>query len=52
MNDEVELAWEILDPVLENWAESGKPDTYEAGTWGPKSADDMMAWTGRAWRRP
>ena len=25
---------------------------YEAGTWGPASADAMMARDGRAWRRP
>ncbi|MBT0568041.1 glucose-6-phosphate dehydrogenase [Williamsia sp. CHRR-6] len=49
---EVELSWKILDPVLEEWAASGKPDTYESGKWGPQSADEMMARTGRAWRRP
>jgi len=51
-NDEVELAWQILDPVIEHWAASGKPEPYAAGTWGPDSADAMMAHTGRAWRRP
>ena len=52
VNAEVELSWQILDPVLEHWAASGKPDGYEAGTWGPQSAEDMMARHGRAWRRP
>ncbi|NLG47355.1 glucose-6-phosphate dehydrogenase, partial [Gordonia sp. (in: high G+C Gram-positive bacteria)] len=52
VDEEVELSWQILDPVLENWAESGAPDEYESGTWGPASADEMMARTGRAWRRP
>ncbi|MFT3715237.1 MAG: glucose-6-phosphate dehydrogenase [Gordonia sp. (in: high G+C Gram-positive bacteria)] len=52
VNEEVELSWQILDPVLDQWASSGKPEKYEAGTWGPKSADQMMARTGRAWRRP
>jgi glucose-6-phosphate 1-dehydrogenase len=52
VNDEVELSWKILDPILANWAESGKPDTYESGTWGPASAEEMMARAGRAWRRP
>lgn len=52
VNDEVELSWKILDPVLEDWAASGRPDTYESGTWGPRSADEMMSRVGRTWRRP
>jgi glucose-6-phosphate 1-dehydrogenase len=52
VNAEVELAWEILDPVLENWATHGKPDPYEAGSWGPESSFDMLRRTGREWRRP
>lgn len=51
-NSEVERSWEILDPVLEYWAEQGTPDEYEAGTWGPASADRMLAKDGRTWRRP
>ena len=52
VNDEVELAWRILDPVLAYWADNGKPDPYEAGTWGPESAFEMLRRTGREWRRP
>lgn len=51
-NEEVELSWEILDPILENWENNGRPDEYEAGTWGPASADAMLARNGHAWRRP
>ena len=51
-NEEVELSWRILDPILEQWAIAGRPDDYAAGTWGPRSADDMMARVGRSWRRP
>ena len=51
VNEEVELAWEILDPVLDYWAEHGKPDPYESGTWGPDSAFEMLRRTGREWRR-
>lgn len=51
-NEEVELSWRILDPVLEYWATRGQPEEYPAGTWGPKSADAMMKNTGRKWRRP
>ncbi len=52
VNAEVELAWEILDPVLDNWAAHGKPDPYEAGTWGPESSFEMLRRSGREWRRP
>ena len=51
-NAEVELSWEILDPVLDYWASHGKPEAYESGTWGPASADEMMHRMGRDWRRP
>ncbi|MCL2455236.1 MAG: glucose-6-phosphate dehydrogenase [Micrococcales bacterium] len=51
-HEEVELSWTILDPVIDHWAERGSPDPYRAGTWGPASADAMMARDGRAWRRP
>jgi glucose-6-phosphate 1-dehydrogenase len=52
VNREVEFSWEILDPVLDYWASHGKPDAYEAGTWGPASADEMLHRMGREWRRP
>jgi glucose-6-phosphate 1-dehydrogenase len=49
---EVELSWEVLDPVEQFWAEDGQPEPYPAGTWGPASADAMLARSGRVWRRP
>ncbi|MDV7197672.1 glucose-6-phosphate dehydrogenase [Rhodococcus kroppenstedtii] len=52
VNEEVELSWKILDPILEFWASGGTADPYEAGTWGPESANEMMERTGREWRRP
>jgi glucose-6-phosphate 1-dehydrogenase len=51
-HDEVELSWMILDPIEEYWAEHGKPEEYLSGTWGPRSADEMLARDGRSWRRP
>lgn len=50
--EEVELSWRILDPVLDHWAKQGRPDQYRAGTWGPESAERMMEIDGRSWRRP
>jgi glucose-6-phosphate 1-dehydrogenase len=50
--EEVELGWEILDPIEDYWATHGKPEPYTAGTWGPVAADEMLARDGRVWRRP
>jgi len=50
-HQEVELSWEVLDPVEEFWAEHGKPEQYPAGSAGPPGADALMARDGRAWRR-
>ncbi len=50
--EEVELSWQILDPITAYWAGHGAPEPYRSGTWGPASADAMMARDGRAWRRP
>lgn len=49
---EVDLSWRILDPVLEHWADSGRPHSYASGGWGPESAYEMIARDGRTWRRP
>jgi glucose-6-phosphate 1-dehydrogenase len=51
-HQEVELAWQILDPVEAFWATQGRPDPYPAGGWGPECADDMMRRDGRTWRKP
>ena len=51
--DEVERAWELVTPILEAWADGSPPDfpSYEAGTWGPVAADDLLARDGARWRR-
>jgi glucose-6-phosphate 1-dehydrogenase len=51
-HEEVELSWRILDPIIDYWAAHGTPDTYDPGSWGPASADKMLARDGRTWRRP
>jgi glucose-6-phosphate 1-dehydrogenase len=54
--DEVEQAWQVVQPVLDRWAVAPPPDfpSYEAGSWGPKAADGLIARDapGRRWRRP
>ena len=52
-HEEVELSWKILDPIEEFWAkQKGKVEQYRPGTWGPASADEMLAQDGREWRIP
>jgi glucose-6-phosphate 1-dehydrogenase len=51
-HEEVELSWKILDPIEEFWATQGQPEQYRPGSWGPASADELMARDGRVWRRP
>lgn len=49
-SDEVELAWGIIDPILECWA-TGQPPlhTYPKGTWGPQASRDWIEADGRTW---
>jgi glucose-6-phosphate 1-dehydrogenase len=51
--DEVEEAWSIVTPIIEAWADGPAPSfpNYEAGTWGPPEADELLARDGRRWRR-
>src|SRR5690625_7352143 len=49
---EVELSWQILDPITDFSAEHLPPTPYRPGTWGPDSAHEMLARDGRTWRRP
>ena len=53
-DDEVERAWEILDPILSAWraGDGGPLHFYGAGSWGPPAAEELLARDGRSWRRP
>ena len=52
-NDEVERAWEILEPVLESWRSDEAPLAhYPAGSWGPPDADALIGRDGFEWRKP
>ncbi len=52
--DETEAAWKPITEILQEWGEVESPKfpNYEAGTWGPASADAFMQRDGRAWRQP
>jgi glucose-6-phosphate 1-dehydrogenase len=52
--DETEASWKLCTPILQSWAAAGRTgmDTYPAGSWGPKSAEELVAKNGHAWRQP
>jgi glucose-6-phosphate 1-dehydrogenase len=53
-HDWVESAWSLMDPIIQVW-HSNKPknfSNYEAGSWGPSEADELMQRDGRRWRKP
>jgi glucose-6-phosphate 1-dehydrogenase len=41
--EEIELQWEIVDPLLRAWESEGHPEPYARGSWGPQAADDLVA---------
>lgn len=49
--DEVELAWGIIDPILEAWKSPAAPPLhrYEPGFWGPKECGEWMHRQRREW---
>lgn len=51
--DAHEMAWGLVDPVLEGWASKSAPPLayYEPGRWGPLAADKFLARDGRKWLR-
>ena len=51
-HEEVELSWQILDPIEAFWAKQGQPEPYLSGGWGPAGSDEMMRRDGRKWRMP
>jgi glucose-6-phosphate 1-dehydrogenase len=51
--DEVETAWALMQPILDGWENLPVPIyPYEAGTWGPSKADQLLSRDHRIWRRP
>lgn len=50
--NEVIASWKYFTPILELWKQTPAANfpNYEAGSFGPKEADDLLARTGRSWR--
>jgi glucose-6-phosphate 1-dehydrogenase len=52
--DSIELAWSLIDPILEGWnSEHTTPMAffYESGSWGPVEADRLLSRDGIMWAR-
>jgi glucose-6-phosphate 1-dehydrogenase len=51
--DEVEAQWAVVDPILRAWASEPPPNipNYEAGTWGPRAAIDLIRQDNCYWRQ-
>jgi glucose-6-phosphate 1-dehydrogenase len=50
--DEVDEQWSLVDAIVAGWRRD-RPSfpNYEAGSWGPVAADELIARDGRSWRR-
>ena len=50
--DEVDEQWALVDTIVAAWKRD-RPvfPNYEAGSWGPPSADELIHRDGRSWRR-
>jgi len=50
-NDEVETAWQIIDPIQQAWDDriATDPDFYEVNSWGPPSAAEWIRRWGHEW---
>jgi glucose-6-phosphate 1-dehydrogenase len=52
--DQVEYAWKVVAPVLDAWSSVAPSDfpNYASGSWGPESAEMLIAQDGRSWLEP
>src|SRR3954447_3111064 len=52
--DSVEAGWQAVQPFLDAWKKAGVKglESYQAGSEGPRGADDILKRDGRSWRKP
>jgi glucose-6-phosphate 1-dehydrogenase len=50
--DSTEVSWRVVMPILDAWHSGNHTVPYEAGSWGPEEAHELLERDGRAWRRP
>jgi len=51
-SDEIEQAWHLVDPILQQWESADAPPLadYAPGTWGPEESDALLARGNHHWR--
>jgi glucose-6-phosphate 1-dehydrogenase len=49
--DQVEAGWAVVEPIQQAWANSTPPSfpNYDAGSWGPKEAEELLSCNGQNW---
>jgi glucose-6-phosphate 1-dehydrogenase len=49
--DQVEAGWAVVEPIQAAWKSASPPvfPNYEAGSWGPKEADDLLGCDDQKW---
>jgi glucose-6-phosphate 1-dehydrogenase len=52
-DDGVEAAWRFVDGIVRRWVTPGAPAPYgyDAGSWGPEAAEELVDRAGLEWRR-
>jgi glucose-6-phosphate 1-dehydrogenase len=48
--DEIELAWDLVGPLIDSTVGGREPALYAPESWGPPAADALLAQEGRSWR--
>ncbi len=49
--DGIEAMWSVIDPIINRWDNTPAPEfpNYNAGTWGPEEANNLLIKDGRQW---
>ena len=52
-SDGIELAWQLMDPIIQGWERPSAPPVaiYGPDSWGPAEADAFIARSGRVWQK-
>ncbi len=50
--DEIEISWSIIDPVIQRYENSTKPNLsiYKCNSWGPKEGDSLLKEVNQKWQ--
>ncbi len=49
-HDDMKVAWSLITPILEVWANDSALPLYPAGSWGPAEADMLLEGAGYQWK--